>query len=981
MINYAYMKNHNIHKCSLALGFSLFGFFSLCAQVRTGRVVDENGLPISGAIVRVYNHPSTSAITDRDGKFVIDIKDGEPLEVNYGDYRVKKIYLNAADPLIRLSAEDNLLDMGNQKTTFSQQTQSVAGIGCEALERNSSPRIGDALYGLLPGLTVMQRVAWNSNPALNIRGGSPLVVVDGIPRDMEILNSSEIESVTLLKDAASTALWGARGANGVILVTTKRGLYNTQQIDIDYKFGMGLPVNQPKMADSYTYAMARNEALQYDGLEPEFSDVEAIRNGTSGYPNVDWLDEALRDYTTNHQLDLTFRGGGQRLRYFAVLGYKNDIGLFNPTYTDISERYKSQLKQFQLNARINLDVEMTKFTQVNFSLLGRLYQTNAPRTSMSTIFNDLYNVTALSFPVCSSQNIWCANTIMQRNPIAQICDVGYQKYDNSLLMSNLRLKQDLSVLIPGLSAEVMAAYDMSATYRNVGTKKYQYQIGETIYGGGNEALSIDNNGLNAEFKRACFEAKLGYRQEFGKHNINTSLMYRYEYASSMGQNNTQKRQYLLAQLGYNYNSRYFLDMVVNRYGTSFLQSGNHYRTYPAISGAWLISNESFFPSRFVNLLKLRTSYGLSGYDAIGYDLNKQYWEYKKTYYFGEGNSASSGYGEGALPVDKLELQKAKKMNVGLDLGFLNKLNLTVDVFTEKRSQIMVNASNMIPSHIGIDVPQMPVGARNYKGEEVSLSWNDKTGDFSYYATGSFSYVRSKVLENGEGFLPYDNLSGKGLPVGQIFGMQAIGYFRDQNDIENSLPQNFSEVRPGDIKYRDVNGDGQIDDNDRTAIGYSSSIPEIYYGLSFGFNYKNWGLDVVLQGVSHYSKMLNIASIYWPLRNNTNISDWYLKDNIRWTEETKDNANLPRLTTLNDANNFRSSTQWLKDASFLKLRNLNVYYNLPQRWVQKVHMDQAQVYFRANNLFSIDNIKYLNCEDLTVAYPDMVKLFVGATIKF
>lgn len=976
------MKKFNILRYSVAIGISLLWFHTLFAQVQRGQVIDENGNPVVGAMVRLYNNPSESDITDREGWFTINAPEGGTLEINYGDFRVKKVDLKNENHIFQLTAKDNFIDMGNGVTTASRQTQSIATIGSEVLERNASPRIGDALYGLLPGLSVMQNVDWDGIPSLTVRGGNPLIVVDGVPRAMETLNVSEIESVTILKDAAATALWGARGANGVLLVTTKRGIFNTKKIDVNYKFGMGVPINQPQMADAYTYAKARNEALFYDGKDLEFTDLESIRNGTAGYSNVNWNSEALRNYTTNHQLDFTFRGGGKRLRYFAILGYKNDVGIFNPTYTDMSERYQSQLKRFQLNARINLDVELAKYTRLNFSILGQLYQTNAPGTSLSTIFNDLYSASALAFPVRTSQGVWGANTIMQRNPIAQICDVGYQKYDRQLLQSNLRMAQDLSMITPGLSAEVMVTYDMSATYRNIGTKQYSYQIGDVVYGG-NEALSITNDGLNASLKRAYAEAKLGYKRDFGKHDLNTALLYRYEYTSSMGRNNTQKRQYLLGQVGYAYDNRYLFDVVVNYYGTSYLQSGGYYRTYPAMAASWVVSNEKFFSKDVVNLLKVRASYGVSGYDAIGYDLDKQYWISKNSYSFGDANaSGGTGYGEGPLPVEKLELQKATKTNIGIDVELFNRLALSAEVFTEKRRNIMVDGSKIIPAHIGITVPKMPVGANNYKGGEFSLSWNDKIGDFSYYAGGNISYVRSTVIENGEGYVPYANLSGKGLPVGQLFGLEAIGYFRDQADIDNSLPQNFSEVRPGDIKYRDVNNDGMIDDNDRVAIGYNSSIPEIYYGFNLGFKYKNFGIDLLFQGAAHYSKILNTANVYWPLRNNTNISMWYLDDNVRWTEETRDIANLPRLTTLNNDNNFRTSTQWLADASFLKLRNLNIYYNLPQRWTRgAAKIEQVQLFVRGNNLFSLDKIKYLNCEDLTTAYPDLMNFYVGANIKF
>ena len=229
---------------------------------------------------------------------------------------------------------------------------------------------------------------------------------------------------------------------------------------------------------------------------------------------------------------------------------------------------------------------------------------------------------------------------------------------------------------------------------------------------------------------------------------------------------------------------------------------------------------------------------------------------------------------------------------------------------------------------------------------------------------------------------YDYLSKKGDRVGQCYGLEAIGYFNDWEDINNSPSQLFSDVRPGDIKYKDQNGDGRIDDYDVVPIGYSTTVPGIYYGINLGFEYRGFGMDMVFQGVGQFSKMLNVRSVYWPMRNgNSNLTKWYLEDNIRWTEDTKDIATVPRLTTLDNANNFRNSTQWLENGSYFKLRNLNIYYNLPDKWAKAMKMDKCQVYVRANNLFSIDHIKYMNCEDLTINYPDMTSVYFGLNINF
>ena len=384
----------------------------------------------------------------------------------------------------------------------------------------------------------------------------------------------------------------------------------------------------------------------------------------------------------------------------------------------------------------------------------------------------------------------------------------------------------------------------------------------------------------------------------------------------------------------------------------------------------------------IDYLKLRASYGRAGWDNISYELDRQYWAWGGAYWFGDANTQSEGMKEDKLAMNNLTLEVSDKYNIGLEMRLFKRLNLSVDAYMDKRSKMPVSGSNVISSAIGISIPQQNNGKTEYKGIDLGIDWKDKVGkDFTYYVGGTLNYIRTEVIENGEGYIPYDYLSGKGLPDGQLFGLEAIGYFRDEADIANSPQQMFSEVRPGDIKYKDMNGDRIIDDNDVHPIGHSSSVPEIYYGLKLGFEYKGFGLDALFQGVADYSRMMNVSSVYWPLRNNTNVSDWYLHDKIRWTEETRDIANVPRLTTLNNSNNFRNSTQWLVNGDYFKLRNLNVYYNLPQRWISKVKLEQCQIFARANNVFSIDHVKYMNCEDFSVNYPDMFSVYFGASIKF
>ena len=880
--------------------------------------------------------------------------------------------------------------------SIARKTQAVSTISADEISKNATPNVSNTLYGLLPGLSVMQQTGWTDDAATLLRGyNNPLIVVDGFARPLSYLNTAEIESVTVLKDGAATAVWGTRGANGVILITTKRGEYNTKmQIDASYKFGMDFPINQPKFANGYEYASALNEALYYDGLEPQYTreELDAFRNGSNRdlYADTDWMKEGLRKHTINNQLDISFHGGGKRLRYFTLLSYKNDYGILNETYAKYSDRYTAQMRKYELGLRMNIDVDITPTTLAQFSMLGQLRERKRPNTSEYDLFAGLFNTPSGAFPMQTSHGYWGSNNVLKTNPIARIADIGYFKENPRTLQADFRIRQDLSLITPGLSLEAAVAYDNNAVYKEEGYKKFQYEVNTPVRNvitdkieadskvyGDNSTLQVNNLDMTEQYINANLETALKYNRSFGKHAVSALGSYRLESERGIGRNNAHKRMYVNASAGYSYKDTYLIHALVNHTGTSVLPDGDKFRTYPAISAAWVISNENFMKkATVIDYLKLRASYGRAGWDDISYELDRQYWAWGGAYWFGDANTQSEGMKEDKLAMNNLTLEVSDKYNIGLEMRLFKRLNLSVDAYMDKRSKMPVSGSNVISSAIGISIPQQNNGKTEYKGIDLGIDWKDKVGkDFTYYVGGTLNYIRTEVIENGEGYIPYDYLSGKGLPDGQLFGLEAIGYFRDEADIANSPQQMFSEVRP------DMNGDRIIDDNDVHPIGHSSSVPEIYYGLKLGLEYKGFGLDALFQGVAGYSRMMNVSSVYWPLRNNTNVSDWYLHDKIRWTEETRDIANVPRLTTLNNSNNFRNSTQWLVNGDYFKLRNLNVYYNLPQRWISKVKLEQCQIFARANNVFSIDHVKYMNCEDFSVNYPDMFSVYFGASIKF
>lgn len=963
----------------------ILSFFckSLAQQVAIeGTIIDSNGIPVEGALVSDLSNQSVYTFSDEKGGFYLSDLEVKSIKISWKGVYEKNIVIpeNGKIGTVVLDNLTTFIDLGKRKTTRELSTQAVTTIKAEEINNNSSFTLQDALWGISP---------------TGIRGDKyeKLLVVDGYPRSWEYLSKQSVESISILKDAAAKALWGARGANGVIVVTTKRGNYKSKEVDIEYTHGGGIPSYLPEMANATTYARAVNEALYYDGLSPRYTNDEigyfaSADSDKDIYPNTDWMGEALRDNTSNNQLNINVRGGMENIRYFSSTNYKNNLGILNPKYATIGDRYSSQIRSYKLSSLMNLDFNFTNSTFVKLNLLALLSENINPRMTNAEIFGSLVEIPSAAFPVKTENNLWGGDLIYQRNPIADFSDRGFNKLNQRMLQADITLTQNLNSVLPGLKAEISIAYDNSVTYSESQAKDYIYEVNQLSWGQkesveyGEESNLAYSSSLNDQFMQTGLRFNLLYENTFTNgHILHSSATYNQESLVGLGRNNTWKRQYVMGTLGYNIHNRYIVDLVVNYYGTSVLPKGERFTLYPALSGGWIISNEESFNNEKIKFLKLRLSVGQSGLDNLPYELDRQFWEYGGTYYFRDANTAASGIMEGALAAINIKNERATESNIGIDLQLGNRMSINADAFYKRKDNIRVSGAATYSSVLGIEVPNVFEGINDTKGGELSITWQEKQQNSSYYIQGNLTYARTKVIENNEGYQPYDYLYKKGYPFGQFFGLEAVGYFNDFNEIENSPRQMFSDVRPGDIKYKDQNNDGIIDNYDIIANGYSTYLPEIFFGLKLGFSYKNIGLDMILQGVTNYSIILNTPSVYWPLRNNTNISEWYLTDRIRWTEETKNSANLPRLTTLDNSNNFRNSTQWLEDGSYLSLKNINLYYNIPISDIRVFGLQEAQIYLRGNNLLMFDKVKYLTSENLSVGYPNLKSIYMGVRVKF
>lgn len=896
--------------------------------------------------------------------------------------------------------KDNVaVDLGRNITYNAKEvTGAVSVATSEKLSHKNSINATNQLFGVLPGLQALQNTGavWEDGASLYVRGmgtlnsKSPLVLVDGFERSLKELSSEEIESVSILKDAVATSLYGIRGANGVILVKTKRGSTSAPQIDFSYEFNMATPNRLPEFVDGYTYASALNEAMRNDGSLPRYSqqELDAFKNQTNPlfYPNVDWVDEALRGATYGDNVSFSARGGGKFVRYYTMLNFLDNRGLLKPT--EDNDGYSTQLKYSKLNVRTNLDITVSPTTTVQLNLLGNFSEHNRPGTTVGDIFNALYQVPAGAFPMKTERGIWGGTTAYSNNPIANISAKGYARSQTRALFADLHLKQDLSMVLPGLSAGFKVALDNSASYWDSNTKNFGYESATIDMETGEKSFTTLRNEGTLAFSKSVgvvtthfnFEAYANYLKQWGKHNLNATFVYAMDKTKSKGRNTGRAFMDVIGQAHYAYNNRYLVDFSLSGSASSILDPDNRWGIFPAVGAGWILSEESFLKNDWLNFLKLRASYGISGRADYGVDLYQNIFAGGNNYFFKDTPTSISGMRLTQLGIDNFTYEKSHKLNVGVDFKAWNKLSLSLDAFYDHRTDILVNGGNAVSSVFGMTVPNVNDGVVDNKGVEVSLNWDDKIADFTYHLGGQFSFVRNEIVNQNEKYEPYDYLKYTGKSVGQLFGYEVIDIYKSQEEIDNrEVKQYLGEVRPGDLMFKDQNGDKRIDAYDKIALGYNSACPEIYYSFDLGAEYKGIGLYALFQGVGNYSKMLDTRSIYRPIVGNNTISKYYYEN--RWSETTP-NGTLPRLTYAGSTNNYNNNSMWVADASYLKLRTLELYYNLPARFLAKTKfLGKAKIFARAHDLFCLDNIDIRDPEAVGSVYPTMTQYAFGFNLSF
>jgi TonB-linked SusC/RagA family outer membrane protein len=866
-------------------------------------------------------------------------------------------------------------------------TGAVAELPGNDLDKTVSASFAGFMTGRLAGLYTTQGTGepQNDDVSLFLRGQVPFVLVDGTPQSFNSINPEQIESITVLKDALSTAMLGMRGGNGAVLITTRKGANESQKIAFSARYGIQQPTKLPEFVNAYDYARLYNEALANDGKPAVYSaaDLKAYQDGTDpiGHPNVDWQDRLLRKSTPFSRYDLAVSGGNKTARYFVNLDYFSQNGIFKTE--DFNNIYNTNAKYDRYILRTNVEMDLNKTITASVNLFGRIQNTNQPGATNGTIFTNFKNTPALAYPVRNDDNSLGGNSDYTNNIYAQSVLSGYQPIYERDFKADLSLKAKLDAVTKGLWVKVLGAlngYHREQINRSKTFAVYkQTNTGGTPSYGQFGTFGDQSNSIAIAAQNRLFyaEASAGYNTHIGNHGIEALVVASNDYRMS---NSDLAFNYsgVSAKVSYDYKEKYIAEIAAGYNGTERYPKNKRYGLFPALGLGWNISNEQFLKGKaaWINSLKLRASYGKSGNANIGY--------YEYNQYFTTG----TGYGFGnSVPVSNTTLQqdvlanpmitweKARKFSAGIDGEFFNrKLQFTIDYFNDKYYDLVQQRTNG-SDIFGADYARQNLGENRFSGLEISASWTVKKGSFSWFVAPNFSIIKSKVLYLAEPQYMYAYMARTGKPVGQLYGYVAEGLFSSQADIASHAFQGAS-IQPGDIKYRDLNNDGKIDSYDQTTIG--NSKPMLLFGLNTGITVKGFDLTVLVQGVTNRSVMLtgnNVLSF-----QNNGRGQAYTTALDHWTPDNL-NAAYPRLWVGNNYNNTLASTYWVRKGDYLRVKSVELGYSLPQSIIRKAHLTVSRFFVNATNLFTFTGLDNMDPDNITYAYPVMKTFNAGLSIKF
>jgi TonB-linked outer membrane protein, SusC/RagA family/TonB-dependent outer membrane receptor, SusC/RagA subfamily, signature region len=973
----------------------------------SGKVFDDTGETVIGATVKVEG-TSTATITNVDGTFTLKAAIGDKLVISYVGYETKTVEIVDNNLLqIQIVPSQSLLDEVVVVGYGQQKKASVVGaisiVSTKELKQSPTANITNALAGKLPGLITVQT---SGEPGadiarLYIRGIStfsgsqnPLILVDGVERDFKNMNALEIETISILKDASATAVYGVRGANGVVLVTTKRGQSGKPTVSFNTDIGFQSATRLPEMVNAYEIATLINEGYINEGYNPIYSqeELDAYKYGTDpyNYPNINWMDFMLKDRTPLQQYNLSISGGTAKAKYFVMVGILNQGGLYN--FEDYNKDYNTQVSYERYNFRTNADFQINSVLSTKVNLSGVLGTKHQPQWDATYAFDRFKISNPHRAPIKNPDGSWSTEEKTSFNPVAMLLDGGYGDSKETAITATIGMKATLDEYVKGLGANVDFSFDFNNIYIQTRTRSVSFwdfnprdgSYSEIFYGsklGYGENLSVYNTRYN-------LEPSITYNNVFNEiHEVTGLLLYNQsEYIKKSGvalERLPYRRMGLVGRITYGYKNKYLAEFNAGYNGSENFAPGKRFGFFPAGSLGWVASEEGFFKKDFVEYLKLRMSVGLVGNDQIGGDRYLYMSLYKDDTgaYFGyPSRSRYAGLSELRLGNPELTWEKATKYNLGIDTRiFGDKLSLTLDAFYERRKDILTTIST-IPGTFGFNNLVSNDGVVSNHGFEIDGMWRSRIGkDFYFNVGGTFSFARNKIESMPESPQQYDYLLRTGTRIGQPFGKIGLGLFQSNEEILKS-PSQPAAVQPGDIKYMDINGDGVVNANDDHPIG-NPEVPEIFFSATLGFSFKSFDFVCMFQGAGnstyYFASAQNVPFIN---ENNTPLKVWM----GRWTPENR-NAIYPRITPHNNENNSLYSSFWQIDNTYLRLKNMELGYTFNKKFISKIGLENLRLYVNSVNLFTWDNVKVYDPENYVqgnrTSYPVMRIINTGLNVTF
>lgn len=997
-------------------------------SIITGVVKDEAGNVLQGVTVAVKDQSKIATTTDANGRFVLEVPSNTTLKISLMGFQSVELPVEANQKDISITLKEDLEGIDEVVVVGFGTQKKESNVGSQATIKREELKVpvanlSTAIAGRLAGVVATQRSGGPGSGGANlfVRGvatfasspQSPLLIVDGVPdRDINNIDPEDVESFTILKDATATAVYGTRGANGVIIINTRKGKAGKPTISAELQNGFTGFTYLPKFIDGPTFMELFNEGLTMRGKQAFYTPerIEKHRTGEDPdlYPNVNWYDALFKDYANSNRANLNITGGADIAQYYLSLGYYRETGQFK---TDEIQSYNSELKEDRFNFTSNLTINVTSKTKIDFGLNGYLKNYNEPALGRNFIFQLASQASPHVIPIQYSNGLWPMVKGTTENPYKAMTQTGTNNTYNNVLRSNLRLTQDLGVITEGLKLSGLFAFDAtlySGLYR-VRTLPSYFAEGRDAQG--NLIMTNTQTGSpdlgfalsRGTSRRLYSEASLNYNRAFGAHDVGGLILFN---QSDFSDADTDVDSYkkaipyrqrnLVGRATYAYDRKYLFETNFSYSGSDNFTPDNRYGLFSSVGLGWVVSNEKFFePVKDVmNHFKLRYSYGSSG-NASVLDGNKRFMYLTQfapgvtNYSFGLPGSQRTytGYLE-SLIRGNVTWETSYRHNVGIEMNFFNnELQFIAELFSENREGILLQGLDIpyVSGFNSTNVPFKNMGATKNKGMDLTLEYNKNMENGFFMARGTMNYNSNKIVADNLPPWAYEYRNYEGQRISQRMGYIANGLFKTEDEIANAATQS-GDVRVGDIRYKDLNGDGVINSNDQTAIGYGAT-PLITYGLTLGGGYKGFDLSLFFQGAGLVDLNYQSGFAVTPFSQGATYGNMYTNVLDRWDPENPDKETLyPRLSTNETVTtNYYTSSWWVKRSDYIRLKQAEFGYNFTNKpWLDRVGMSKLRLYVNGTNLFTVSKWDFWDPEigdGRGIVYPNLRVYNVGLRLNF